>query len=604
MTISRFTTNVNNHQALSDNPNANEGLTATELKIIFDKAPTDIKDYLNNTFLPALESTTSGSSGALQIGISTIAGTTSQTIQDALIFLAENKVTSTDVKFIRLNVDNVIETSTNGTTWTATGSSGHIIINNEGTALPQRSRLKFLNTTISDDGTQTIVQGLTGPTGPTGPQGIQGPVGPTGSVGPKGNSIIPTVDATTGIMTFTEGQAGVIPSPVYVKGPQGPQGVQGPQGIQGVQGNAGPQGDAGSRGLKGDTGDKGDKGDTGLTGATGSTGAQGPTGPQGPRGEKGADGTSFAIKGLYATLYALQTAHPTGSAGDAYAVGTSTSNVIYNWSVDNSTWESLGALQGPVGPQGIQGIQGPQGLTGPAGATGATGATGPQGPQGDIGKGYYPQSTWSSASVPYVNSSTQIDVVLYNGSSYFCKVSHTSSGSILPTNTTYWGILAQKGDTGPAPDTSTYAIKDGAIQTNLNADLLDGQHGSYYASASSVSAKADTTYVDTQVATKASTTYVDAQNALDAKLGANNQSVNQIKAYPALVDSRTTELVYTSGTLTGVNVKDGATTVSSTTLNYTSGVLTSVVEVVNGKTITTTLNYTSGTLTSVSKAVV
>lgn len=41
-----------------------------------------------------------------------------------------------------------------------------------------------------------------------------------------------------------------------------------------------------------------------------------------------------------------------------------------------------------------------------------------------------------------------------------------------------------------------YAVKDGTLQTNLNADLLDGQHGSYYATASSVTAKADITYVD------------------------------------------------------------------------------------------------------------
>lgn len=87
-------------------------------------------------------------------------------------------------------------------------------------------------------------------------------------------------------------------------------------------------------------------------------------------------------------------------------------------------------------------------------------------------------------------------------------------------------------------------------------------------------------------------------------LGANNQSVNQMLGVPQRTDTRTTNLAYTSGVLTGVTETDGATTVKSTTLNYSSGNLSTVVEVVGGRTITTTLNYTSGVLTSVSRAVV
>jgi len=141
-------------------------------------------------------------------------------------------------------------------------------------------------------------------------------------------------------------------------------------------------------------GNKGDKGDTGETG------------PQGPAG---ADGTSFTVLGLYATLSDLQTAHPTGSAGNAYAVGTAESNTIYNWDIDTSAWVNIGNLQGPAGvagtaatitvgtvttgaagsdatvtnsgttsaavfnfsiPQGIQGIQGIQGETGATGESG------------------------------------------------------------------------------------------------------------------------------------------------------------------------------------------------------------------------------------------
>lgn len=51
MELTKFTKNVSNHQSQPDKP----ALTATQLKALFDKAPEDIKDYLNNTLLPELE---------------------------------------------------------------------------------------------------------------------------------------------------------------------------------------------------------------------------------------------------------------------------------------------------------------------------------------------------------------------------------------------------------------------------------------------------------------------------------------------------------------------------------------------------------------------
>ncbi len=52
----------------------------------------------------------------------------------------------------------------------------------------------------------------------------------------------------------------------------------------------------------------------------------------------------FTVLGIYATLSALQAAHPTGTPGDAYAVGTASSNVIYVWNVDTSAWASIGGI--------------------------------------------------------------------------------------------------------------------------------------------------------------------------------------------------------------------------------------------------------------------
>ncbi len=67
----------------------------------------------------------------------------------------------------------------------------------------------------------------------------------------------------------------------------------------------------------------------------------------------GADGHGLVILGLYATLAALQSAHPTAGQGDVYAVGTAASNVLYVW--DGAAWVNLGALAGPQGPQGPAG---------------------------------------------------------------------------------------------------------------------------------------------------------------------------------------------------------------------------------------------------------
>lgn len=51
MPLTKFSGNVSNHQSQPDKP----ALTAVQLKELFDKAPEDIKDYLNDTLLPELE---------------------------------------------------------------------------------------------------------------------------------------------------------------------------------------------------------------------------------------------------------------------------------------------------------------------------------------------------------------------------------------------------------------------------------------------------------------------------------------------------------------------------------------------------------------------
>lgn len=49
LNITNLTANVNNIQGLSDRPNTADGITAQQLKALFDKAGADIKLYINST---------------------------------------------------------------------------------------------------------------------------------------------------------------------------------------------------------------------------------------------------------------------------------------------------------------------------------------------------------------------------------------------------------------------------------------------------------------------------------------------------------------------------------------------------------------------------
>ena len=267
--------------------------------------------------------------------------------------------------------------------------------------------------------------------------GIPGPVGPQGPKGDPGEdgaTFTPHV-SDSGIISWTNDKGLKNPDAVSIMGPagkdgaQGPQGVQGPPGADGVpgeKGDAGPQGPAGKDGKDGTNGadgkdgengatftpsiteeglltwsnDKnlsnpspvnimgpqGPKGETGPKGEAGEAGQTGPEGPQGPKGDRGDDGTSFTILGIYSTLEELRSQHPIGEAGDAWAVGTAESNVIYIWDTNLSDWANMGSIEGPAGPQGPKGDTGDIGPQGPTGEQGEVGPIGPQGPKGDTGE--------------------------------------------------------------------------------------------------------------------------------------------------------------------------------------------------------------------------
>lgn len=347
-------------------------LSASEMQYSVEAVVREVVIPAYNSLVDALNALTAAAS----VGATDANGVAS-TVQAEL----EKRLISGNVKYIRLNGDKVLETSEDGVVWEATGSSGHVIVKPDGTIAPQRSRMKFTNGVVSDDGTQTIITSLKGDKGDQGEQGIQGEKGDKGDIGATGPVIVPSVDAN-GIMSFTIQDTAIAPQSVSVRGPQGPQGVQGAQGAQGARG---PQGLQGIQGIQGPNGEKGDPGATGAEGPRGVQGPEGPVGPQGPVGPAGKDGTSLYIEDSYPTVAALKNAIPNG---DTKMYFVRENGECYIWSETANDWVSVGALQGPIGPQGPQGIQGPQGkegATGPAGRDGAQGPQGIQGPQGVVG---------------------------------------------------------------------------------------------------------------------------------------------------------------------------------------------------------------------------
>ena len=227
-------------------------------------------------------------------------------------------------------------------------------------------------------------QGPKGDTGAQGPQGPEGPQGPTGATGEAGqgfNYMGTWIDDNEyhayDVVTY-EGASYVCKNAVSGSNTPPPDdttnwdtfAAKGADGAKGEQGAPGPQGPTGPTGATGATGPQG------IPGTTGATGATGPQGVQGPRGEKGADGASFVVSGTVETVEDLP---PTGTAGEAYFVGSIAPRPVYVWSENLSAWVNQGPLQGP------QGEQGEQGPTGPTGATGSQGPEGPQGPQGPAG---------------------------------------------------------------------------------------------------------------------------------------------------------------------------------------------------------------------------
>jgi len=241
-------------------------------------------------------------------------------------------------------------------------------------------------------------------------------------------------------------------------------------------------------GLKGSTGATGSTGPTGPTGATGLTGATGATGPQGLQGIQGLTGATGPQGATGNTGADSTVAGPTGPQG---ATGPA----------------------GPTGPQGIQGPIGPTGLQGAIGPTGPVSTTpGPTGPAGSVGT-----ITLDDLSDVTVPTPATTDFLKWNGTAWVNDpidlgtdttgdyVRNVVAGTGISVSTTTGEgqqptvAIGQAVGTTDSPSfnriTSTVAtgtapltVASQTVVTNLNADLLDGQSGSYYQDATNINA--------------------------------------------------------------------------------------------------------------------
>ena len=115
--------------------------------------------------------------------------------------------------------------------------------------------------------------------------------------------------------------------------------------------------------------------------------------------------------------------------------------------------------QGPQGETGATGATGPQGIQGLQGLQGIQGIQGEKGDTGLPGIGVEWVGEWDSA-VLYA----KYDAVGYQGSSYISRQNNNTNN--LPTDTNWWDLWVEKGDTGSTGAAGTDG-EDGAPGPNM-----------------------------------------------------------------------------------------------------------------------------------------
>lgn len=220
---------------------------------------------------------------------------------------------------------------------------------------------------------------------------------------------------------------------------------------------------------------------------------QGPRGQQGPPGQEGPEGppgTGLEILDEYATLADLQSAHPTGSAGDMYLVGTGGSYTLYLWSEDQSAWVDGGSLTSPAPYTSSPAMNG----TASAGSS-ANYSRGDHVHPSDSSKldksltdGIYGVSSGSQVMLTPTDTPTADAIVMYDSvGDLFGTDVHATSDLIATADVTAGNDITAGGDISATGDITAGGELSGdtiSITSNniLNSDALDtmGSTGASY----------------------------------------------------------------------------------------------------------------------------
>jgi len=159
------------------------------------------------------------------------------------------------------------------------------------------------------------------------------------------------------------------------------------------------------------------------------------------------------------------------------------------------------------------------------------------------------KGTWASGTNYIIG-----DIVFYstNGCSYICKSSHTSSSSIVPTNTTYWDKIADKGEKGDRG----FSSRTIAFRVNYSAFSTANDGEVYVCGYNANGAEADTYgYVIIN-----GTTYY-AKGMLNSNCAMNGYMAIQKSGATSSGSPATPVYVFEDGSNTWYQVANGLTTV-------------------------------------------
>jgi hypothetical protein len=346
------------------------------------------------------------------------------------------------------------------------------------------------------------MQGDQGATGPTGAQGIQGATGGTGPTGDQG-----------------------------IQGSTGPTGSQGIQGVTGPAGSTGPQGVQGAQGVTGPTGAQGIQGETGSTGPTGAASTvTGPTGDIGPTGPTGP------------TAQAFQTISVSGQ-----------SDVIADAPNDTLNFSGISNVQ-------ITTTSGTDTVTFGVNEDPAFHVVTVNGDGDDV--------NLLALTNSHFNSRISLDNTATSGREY--RIISTGTGSAITAGSlAIYDVDASAVRLRVASDGTVYvvgtldanaiAVTSTTVVTNLNADQLDGQHGSHYLDWTNTTNKPDPTITLGGDLTGSVTLTDLASGTLTATIAANSVTLGD--------DTTGNYIATVAGTASQIDVSGSGTETSAVTLS-------------------------------------